>query len=810
MYKVTGILLFLTPLVSEAITTEIETGDTVSYELLMLKGQLDVASESVVVTSNNTSTSWRVSSDKNFIAFVPLSDGDNAIVISASNNTSKSINVNYSPKETHFGVKFTYLLSADGDGSFRAGEDQNNDLESMKKRMKTKATLMQSIFAEMMFEAGYGRQTFNIIKDDASSVDYVSVKTLGYSDAELYEYNDVENQVENTPYPLEKLYSIVKNNVSNNSHQLKHMVTLGMSKVDEEGVRYASTALGGTDLALVDNLSLYTVPENVLDLTTALYDQSIVFSNDNKESRIALGVSVIAAVHELSHAFGLGHIDENRIFKLTSGKPTLIDSTESLFDVDENTQLSIMGYGLYSGLNFLTVETPDGVAIAESEVPNLRWGYLSAGSESNSATDTYQNSPEHLSKSPWFNDSSNLIEYTIEAENTAKVSSTGSAKIDYVAAASGSQMLVWFNDEIVFDDIYTNYSGTYKLSVAYSSPDDRQFQVYVNNEYVETVSVSSSNNEINSAQLNIDLSNGLDNSITLKAIEWGPDIDSITLSSLASISILSREAESSLNDIGGQGYVGSSVYASDGELVKGLGGSISFNNLNVEKSDNYRLKITNGSWGDRYSGISIYGSSCQTLGCELGLDQGNIVSFPGLDTWTEMGEKNQNIYLEEGNNRIVFDNGALGNFWMADFDKIDLIKDVNFMPPAVTIEAEDSSVILSESRKASFFGAASGGQVVKSTAVSGTITFSHVAESSGTYWITIYYVSAEQRSASLNVNGELRVINFEPTENWETTGAHSEIITLNEGYNEIVIEDNQGAWTPDIDKIYLHQGRWWW
>ena len=63
------------------------------------------------------------------------------------------------------------LPKGDVEGRFRAPSGMDNSLQSAKKRFSTMILLAQSYFAEMMYDRGFGRQTFRIIPVNENNPD---------------------------------------------------------------------------------------------------------------------------------------------------------------------------------------------------------------------------------------------------------------------------------------------------------------------------------------------------------------------------------------------------------------------------------------------------------------------------------------------------------------------------------------------------------------------------------------------------------------------------------------------------------------
>jgi hypothetical protein len=99
---------------------------------------------------------------------------------------------------------------------------------------------------------------------------------------------------------------------------------------------------------------------------------------------------------------------------------------------------------------------------------------------------------------------------------------------------------------------------------------------------------------------------------------------------------------------------------------------------------------------------------------------------------------------------------------------------------------------------------ASGGWVVGWIGYGGSLRFMGVtAAAAGRYTLTIYYTSAEVRSATVLVNGGPQTsVWFPPTRDWTTIGSVSLPVTLARGRNTVEL-GRRDAWAPDIDRLGL-------
>jgi alpha-glucosidase len=122
----------------------------------------------------------------------------------------------------------------------------------------------------------------------------------------------------------------------------------------------------------------------------------------------------------------------------------------------------------------------------------------------------------------------------------------------------------------------------------------------------------------------------------------------------------------------------------------------------------------------------------------------------------------------------------------------------------VDYEAEASANTLAGTAARRTVSGASGGQVVGDVGNGSAnyLQFNGVnAPSAGSYSVVISYISGENRTASMSVNGgSATTVSFPNTGSWTTVGTVTVTITFNAGNNTIRFT-NSSAYAPDFDKI---------
>ena len=123
---------------------------------------------------------------------------------------------------------------------------------------------------------------------------------------------------------------------------------------------------------------------------------------------------------------------------------------------------------------------------------------------------------------------------------------------------------------------------------------------------------------------------------------------------------------------------------------------------------------------------------------------------------------------------------------------------------ATSYEAEAAANTLAGGAQVSSCPACSGGAKAGFVGSGGTLTFGNVnVPASGTYRVTLVYLSGDLRPAMVSVNGgPAQALSFPSTGSFSTTGAMTTSLALNAGNNTIQLGD-PNAYTPDFDRIIV-------
>lgn len=473
----------------EILITNINNRETITYPYLILKGEVCNYTENIISISvnNEEALSWMIHPTKKiFKAVVKLIEGMNIISIKYNLHKPKCIIVQYIAKKDGPSVRFIYATPSDDlDGRFRAPDGMDNGLNAAKARYSLQAYLVQSIFAELMYDRGFGRQTFRILLPDEDE-NCIFIHTLSKSFDEMMMYNSVNNHYPDSGYTANDLYYIYNDITSlRNVMCIKDVVMTSCSRIEphpitpdcEDGYEtFSSTALGAENMVLVDSTKLYLMPESINGLCNAMYDRTLGISPD-KERWKYIGISFGGLIHELGHMFGLDHYYENGFIDWETGE---------LAPNGDNGRNGIMGYGFYEMSHIFTVREANGTEF-DSETDNVcwNWAFLRKHERLGVLYDE-QNDGSVLSSNSWISDKPYNKREAESPENRFTSSGSGNdlvrPTIENRTFCSGRKYVgdLGCGNSIEFNNIYVEQSGYYNIDVYYFSGEQRYIYLSTN------------------------------------------------------------------------------------------------------------------------------------------------------------------------------------------------------------------------------------------------------------------------------------------------------------------------------------------
>ena len=284
--------------------SNVEAGETVRYPLLLIRG---ATSGSEVLAGLGAKSAIRFPAvDGKYQAAVELKPGANMVRVASGRETVK-VQVVYKPMKTPYLVRTVYLVAKDESPEFEGPEGM--DRTTFRKKLDLALKMMQSVAAESMREAGYGRKTFPLeLGPDGKVVVHV-VKTDATGDLlrsmegnALWGrfYGELEKSF---PYDVNKVCGV-----------------MAFTRWDRRGQKgLGHTALGGGGFGLFGGGTMWSWPTVLADVPKVYADGRVLdpkVEMDDSGLRGTVWASAAtgagAMLHEMGHTFGLPHSTDGR------------------------------------------------------------------------------------------------------------------------------------------------------------------------------------------------------------------------------------------------------------------------------------------------------------------------------------------------------------------------------------------------------------------------------------------------------------------------------------------------------------------
>jgi len=303
-------LIAIFPPASAVTVTNLKNGASLRYEVALIKGTLsNGATELNLQQEGESKLIPALVHDGKFKALVTLNPGLNKIhLLPNAPDKPKIFQLTYEPQTNAHFVRLIWLTDNSGNEAFAAPDDKTpQDYEG---RLRTAGLLMQTFAAEKMHEAGHGRRTFKLERNEKGAI--VIHKLKGERSKEFYYklgdsghyWNQVREEV-NRAFP-DKLS--------------KNVVLAAFTRKDSKtGKMKGHTALGGANLGLFGSASIFSWPRSIDEAQAAFlsektFDASRVHDDSNFRSNHwgLASTTMGATLHELSHTLGLFHTGDPR------------------------------------------------------------------------------------------------------------------------------------------------------------------------------------------------------------------------------------------------------------------------------------------------------------------------------------------------------------------------------------------------------------------------------------------------------------------------------------------------------------------
>lgn len=264
----------------------------------------------------------------------------------------------------------------------------------------------------------------------------------------------------------------------------------------------------------------------------------------------------------------------------------------------------------------------------------------------------------------------------------------------------------------------------------------------------------------------------------------------LTVTTSAASTSGSYEAEASGNTLAGTAAVSACASCSGGAKVGylGNGGTLTINGVNGGTGGATTVTVSYASAVARTAQVSVNGGAATT------------VSFPATADWNTVGTVAVPLTLAAGSvNTVKISNAS---DWAPDIDRI-VVGGTTSPPPPGNHEAEASTNTLTGGAVVASCASCSGGAKVGYLGNGGKLTVTGVdGGSGGTRTVTLYYLAAVSRTATVQVNGgTATTVTFPATADWNTVGSVHITVTVPAGAANSITIANPSDWAPDIDRI---------
>jgi hypothetical protein len=290
----------------EIVVENVLEGERVPHELLAVRGRC--RGSHVTLTSDRSQRVWPVAEGR-FVALVRLQPGVNVLTLSAPGSTTLRLSVRRTQLRQREAVRLVYLVPSDRLDLLPQGEAGGP--AAVRARMRLAGLLLQSATAELLRAAGKGRKTFRLVRRGGR----VAVRRTR-SSMPLRRWRKLRGRNEGASK------DVIWNQVHADLARLprrsttKDLVVLAATRYDARTNTVSGhVALGGGVLAVVGSGTLYAHPEGLAQFVRratdvgwpsarGLFDDSA--GRGTHWGNFATGLG--AMLHELGHAFGLGHV----------------------------------------------------------------------------------------------------------------------------------------------------------------------------------------------------------------------------------------------------------------------------------------------------------------------------------------------------------------------------------------------------------------------------------------------------------------------------------------------------------------------
>lgn len=280
----------------------LQPGEVVRYPVLALKGTAEGKSLTVGLEKGKPQNVPLVG--RRFAALVELKPGPNMIVFKSGPDAMK-MRVDYRPMTSPYQIKTVWVRASDEGEAYRLSPA--GDKTRVREKLDVAMKLLQSLTAETMRTAGYGRKTFplELDKDGKVVVHFVTSPKKG----------DELRAIDGNP-SWAHVYDLLRPKFDESTTRWVSIVGwTGWDPATKKGTGHF--ALGGGALAAFGSGSMSHWPGTLGEVYPILMDTRVIdadkeFEDSGYRRTVWANVSTAygAMLHELGHALGLPHSSE--------------------------------------------------------------------------------------------------------------------------------------------------------------------------------------------------------------------------------------------------------------------------------------------------------------------------------------------------------------------------------------------------------------------------------------------------------------------------------------------------------------------
>lgn len=289
--------------------SNLRSGDHVNHSIVLVKGKInncDSLDEQITIRNANADVTFhsrelrKANGAVSFKCLVRLEVGENRLTLKFCQTNGDLILHYDEPDRPKFILKLYYVICGGHDGSFQSGDNVANSAQIACDRITLAVQLIQSLIAEKLYEAGFGRKTFQFIKCKQFQSSLSLETARMWNASQLWDYHAKEMLAAET----------------DEGRNVKYVCILACTMYTN-GNLLAHAALGTGDVAVYGSGCLYAWPSDVHEVIKSFRDVRVVDRTkilDDSNGRGTYGgcfaTTLGSLCHEIGHIFDLGHTND--------------------------------------------------------------------------------------------------------------------------------------------------------------------------------------------------------------------------------------------------------------------------------------------------------------------------------------------------------------------------------------------------------------------------------------------------------------------------------------------------------------------